>query len=207
MIIWEDEALILSSIKYSETSLILKVFTKYHGVQRGFVKGAKNQKKGSIYESGNFVTISYKARTDSMLGTVSIELLKPCPLIYLYDRKKFSCIVSILNLIEFCLLENEIESDLYLITVELIEKVLSKTIYWIEEYIRWEVYLLRKIGYGLELNRCIISNKSYDLIYISPKSGCAVNKDEGEKWKNKLLTLPEFLITEKNAGKDELQQG
>ena len=57
MIIWEDEALILSSIKYSETSLILKVFTKYHGVQRGFVKGAKNQKKGSIYESGNFVTI------------------------------------------------------------------------------------------------------------------------------------------------------
>ena len=28
MIIWDDEGLILSSINYSETSLILKVFTR-----------------------------------------------------------------------------------------------------------------------------------------------------------------------------------
>ena len=45
MIIWDDEALILSSINFSETSLILKVFTKNYGIQKGFVKGAKNKKK------------------------------------------------------------------------------------------------------------------------------------------------------------------
>ena len=45
MIIWNDEALILSSINYSETSLILKVFTKKYGIQKGLVKGAKSKKK------------------------------------------------------------------------------------------------------------------------------------------------------------------
>ena len=44
MIIWDDEGLILSSINYSETSLILKVFTRNHGIQKGFVKGAKSKK-------------------------------------------------------------------------------------------------------------------------------------------------------------------
>ena len=45
MVIWDDEGLILSSINYSETSLILKVFTNIHGVQKGFVRGAKSKKK------------------------------------------------------------------------------------------------------------------------------------------------------------------
>ena len=45
MIIWDDEGLILSSINYSETSLILKVFTHKNGVQKGFVRGAKSKKK------------------------------------------------------------------------------------------------------------------------------------------------------------------
>ncbi len=45
MIIWDDEGLILSSINYSETSIILKVFTRNYGVQKGFVRGAKKKKK------------------------------------------------------------------------------------------------------------------------------------------------------------------
>ena len=48
MIVWDDEALILSSIDYSETSIILKVFTKKYGVQKGLVKGAKSKKKNSV---------------------------------------------------------------------------------------------------------------------------------------------------------------
>ena len=45
-----------------------------------------------------------------------------------------------------------------------------------------EVFLLKKIGFGLELSKCILSNKKTNLSYISTKSGCAVNKEAGKPW-------------------------
>jgi len=120
MIIWDDEGLILSSINYSETSLILKVFTRNHGVQKGFVRGAKSKKKSNIYEAGNLVNISFKSRTEDMLGIFLVDLMKPSSLLYLNDLKRFSCIISVINLLEFSLLENEPETDLYFISKKLI---------------------------------------------------------------------------------------
>ena len=207
MIIWDDEGLILSSINYSETSLILKVFTRNHGIQKGFVKGAKSKKKSNIYEAGNLVNISYKSRTEDMLGTFLIDLMKPSSLLYLNDLKRFSCIISVINLLEFSLLENEPENDLYFTSKNLINKIFSYEEGWVEEYIRWEVFLLKKIGFGLELSKCILSNKKTNLSYISPKSGCAVNKDAGKPWEKKLLELPKFIISDSKANRPELRKG
>ena len=207
MIIWDDEGLILSSINYSETSLILKVFTCNHGVQKGFIRGAKRKKESNIYEAGNLLNISFKSRTEDMLGIFLVDLMKPSPLLYLDDLKRFSCIISIINLLEFSLLENETETELYLFSKNLINKIFSYEEGWIEEYIRWEVFLLKKIGFGLELSKCILSNKKTDLSYVSPKSGCAVNKEAGKPWEKKLLELPKFLISEDKANKSELSKG
>ncbi len=207
MIIWDDEALILSSINYSETSLILKVFTQKHGVQKGFVKGGKNKKKSSIFQVGNLVRVSYKSRTDEMLGNFFVDLIKPSSLIYEADLKKFLCVISIINLIEFSLLENEIELELYNLSKSLIENIFSFDEGWVEDYIRWEVFLLKKVGFGLELSKCILSNKKVNLMYISPKSGCAVNEEAGMPWKNKLFNLPNFLTSNKKASNLDLSEG
>ena len=207
MIIWDDEGLILSSINYSETSIILKVFTRNHGVQKGFVRGAKSKKKSNIYEAGNLVSISFKSRTEDMLGIFLVDLMKPSPLLYLNDLKRFSCIISLINLLEFSLLESEPETELYFYSKNLINKIFSYEEGWIEEYIRWEVFLLKKIGFGLELSKCILSNKKTNLSYVSPKSGCAVNKEAGKPWKKKLLELPKFLISDNKANRSELRKG
>ena len=207
MIIWDDEGLILSSINYSETSIILKVFTRNHGVQKGFVRGAKSKKKSNIYEAGNLVSISFKSRTEDMLGIFFVDLMKPSPLLYLNDLKRFSCIISVINLLEFSLLESEPETELYFYSKNLINKIFSYEEGWIEEYIRWEVFLLKKIGFGLELSKCILSNKKTNLSYVSPKSGCAVNKEAGKPWEKKLLELPKFLISDKKANRSELRKG
>ena len=207
MIIWDDEGLILSSINYSETSLILKVFTRKHGIQKGFVRGAKSKKKSNIYEAGNLVSISFKSRTDDMLGIFLVDLMKPSPLLYLNDLKRFSCIISVINLLEFSLLESEPETELYFYSKNLINKIFSYEEGWIEEYIRWEVFLLKKIGFGLELSKCILSNKKTNLSYVSPKSGCAVNKEAGKPWEKKLLELPKFLISDNKANRSELRKG
>ena len=207
MIIWDDEGLILSSINYSETSIILKVFTRNHGVQKGFVRGAKSKKKSNIYEAGNLVSISFKSRTEDMLGIFLVDLMKPSPLLYLNDLKRFSCIISVINLLEFSLLESETETELYFYSKNLINKIFSYEEGWIEEYIRWEVFLLKKIGFGLELSKCILSNKKTNLSYVSPKSGCAVNKEAGKPWEKKLLELPKFLISDNKANRSELRKG
>ncbi len=207
MIIWDDEGLILSSINYSETSIILKVFTRNHGVQKGFVRGAKSKKKSNIYEAGNLVSISFKSRTEDMLGIFLVDLMKPSPLLYFNDLKRFSCIISVINLLEFSLLESEPETELYFYSKNLINKILSYEEGWIEEYIRWEVLLLKKIGFGLELSKCILSNKKTNLSYVSPKSGCAVNKEAGKLWEKKLLELPRFLISDNKANRSELRKG
>ena len=207
MIIWDDEGLILSSINYSETSIILKVFTRNHGVQKGFVRGAKSKKKSNIYEAGNLVSISFKSRTEDMLGIFLVDLMKPSPLLYLNDLKRFSCIISVINLLEFSLLESEPETELYFYSKNLINIIFSYEECWIEEYIRWEVFLLKKIGFGLELSKCILSNKKTNLSYVSPKSGCAVNKEAGKPWEKKLLELPKFLISDNKANRSELRKG
>ena len=207
MIIWDDEGLILSSINYSETSIILKVFTRNYGVQKGFVRGAKSKKKSNIYEAGNLVSISFKSRTEDMLGIFLVDLIKPSPLLYLNDLKRFSCIISVINLLEFSLLESEPETELYFYSKSLINKIFSYEEGWIEEYIRWEVFLLKKIGFGLELSKCILSNKKTNLSYVSPKSGCAVNKEAGKPWEKKLLELPKFLISDDKANSSELSKG
>lgn len=207
MIVWDDDALILSYIKFSESSLILRVFTKNHGVQKGLVRGAKSKKNANIFEAGNFINISYKARTEEMLGVFKVELIRPSPLIYLKDTNKFSCIITILNLLEFCLLENEVENSLYNYTDGLINNIYSYKTDWVQEYIKWEIYLLKKVGFGLELSKCVLSNKTENLKYISPKSGCAVNSEEGKRWNKKLLILPSFLISTGNANKEELING
>ena len=207
MIIWDDEGLILSSINYSETSIILKVFTRNYGVQKGFVRGAKSKKKSNIYEAGNLVSISFKSRTEDMLGIFLVDLMKPSPLLYLNDLKRFSCIISVINLLEFSLLESEPETELYFYSKNLINKIFSYEEGWIEEYIRWEVFLLKKIGFGLELSKCILSNKKTNLSYVSPKSGCAVNKEAGKPWEKKLLELPKFLISDNKANRSDLRKG
>ena len=207
MIIWDDEGLILSSINYSETSIILKVFTRNYGVQKGFVRGAKSKKKSNIYEAGNLVSISFKSRTEDMLGIFLVDLMKPSPLLYLNDLKRFSCIISVINLLEFSLLESEPETELYFYSKNLINKIFSYEEGWVEEYIKWEVFLLKKIGFGLELSKCILSNKKTNLTYVSPKSGCAVNKEAGKQWEKKLLELPKFLISENKANRSELRKG
>ena len=47
MINWKNKGLVLSSTNYSETSLILKVFTDKHGIRKGLVKGGKVLKKSN----------------------------------------------------------------------------------------------------------------------------------------------------------------
>ena len=207
MIVWKDKAIVLSKINYSETSLILKVFTINKGIQTGLVRGGKKIKKSNIFESGNLVALEWKGRTENSLGLFNCELIEANSAIFLSDSIRFMSIIAQLNLIEFSFLENEIEEELFFKSYDLIQFILGNQNGWLAEYVRWELFLLNKIGFGLQLKRCVVSNSTKNLVYVSPKSGCAVSKKAAEGFENKLLALPDFLISEKKPDLKNIKEG
>ena len=207
MVIWKDKAIVLSKINYSETSLILKVFTFNKGIQSGLVKGGKKLEKSNIFETGNLVSLEWKGRTEDTLGIFNCDLLEANSAIFLNNSKNFMAIISLLNLIEFSFLENEIEKELFIKSYSLIKNILSDEGYWLEEYVKWELFLLNKIGYGLQLNKCVVSNSIKNLIYVSPKTGCAVSETAAVGYEKKLLPLPNFLVSIQKPNLQNIKEG
>jgi DNA repair protein RecO (recombination protein O) len=62
--------------------------------------------------------------------------------------------------------------------------------------VRFELMLLAELGFGLDLSECAGTGATEDLIYVSPKSGRAVSREAGEPWKDQLLPLPAFLLSD-----------
>ena len=203
---WEDEALVLSSINYSETSLILKVFTKEYGVKSGLVRGGKRNKNIYIYESGNHIKIAWKGRNENALGAFTCELISSNSVLFTKDKLKFLAVLSILNLIEFCLLENDKEELLFDETLHLLNHILNQPA-WLKKYVFWEKLLLERVGFGLQLTKCVISGRNTNLDYVSPKTGNAISKGCAGDWKHRLLVLPKFLIRNDIATKNDILNG
>ena len=59
--------------------------------------------------------------------------------------------------------------------------------------VRFELQLLSELGFGLDLEKCVVTGASGDLVYVSPRSGRAVSRSAGEPWSDKMLRLPAFL--------------
>ena len=67
---------------------------------------------------------------------------------------------------------------------------------WLGFYVKWEMNLLSKLGFALNLNSCAVSGLTDALVYVSPRSGRAVHKDYAGDYADRLLRLPGFLRPE-----------
>ena len=186
-----DEGIILNKKKYRESSLLVTFFSLNHGINSGLVKGVLKKDFGT-YEIGNKVYIKSSFRLDEQLWNCKFELIKNNSVNYFDNQNKLNTLLTICSIIDLSLPKNNPQIKIYNKTIDLMEDLLSKG--WAVKYIFWELFLLSELGYGLDLEKCVVSGKKENLIYISPKSGKAVSKKEGEKYKNKLFNLPKFLI-------------
>jgi DNA repair protein RecO (recombination protein O) len=71
---------------------------------------------------------------------------------------------------------------------------------WPSVYVKWELGLLGELGFGLDFSCCAASGVSTDLIYVSPKSGCAVSGEAGKPYRESMLALPKFLLEQGVSG-------
>ncbi|GLQ06438.1 DNA repair protein RecO [Sneathiella chinensis] len=193
---WNDEGLVLSARKYGENSVILHALTREHGRYAGMVRGGTGKRLRGILQPGNEVGLGWNSRLADQLGTFSVEARRSLATL-LFDRplNLLAC-GSVTALLEIVLPEREPHPPLFEATRYLLEQLSGDLDIWGPLLVRWELGLLRELGYGLDLGRCAATGSTEDLVFVSPKSGRAVSRAAGEIYKQRLLPLPGFLSPE-----------
>jgi DNA repair protein RecO (recombination protein O) len=199
MIEWRDDAILLSTRKHGETSLILSVLTKERGRHAGLVRGGQSRKLKGVLQPGNRMNVTWRARIEDHLGTMNIEPVQGYTALLMLEAGKLLAMTSALSLIEETLPEREPHSDLFESLDALMLALEGPQ--WAETYARWEVGFLAELGFGLDLGSCAATGVREDLYYVSPKTGKAICRDAGKPYHDKLLKLPGFLASRGNASR------
>ncbi len=188
---WTDQGIVLSARPHGENGAVVSLLTENHGRHAGYVHGARSSKLRAIVEPGTHVAVTWKARTNDQLGHFQIESNDTVAAYVLDDALKLSALLSACSLCDVALPEREGHPGLYYGLQALFQTLRDDV--WGATYIAWELAFLRELGFGMDLTRCVGGGDVATLTYVSPKSGCAVSREQGEPYKDKLLLLPEFL--------------
>ena len=195
---WADEGFVLSARKHGESAAIVTLFTRENGRHAGLVRGGSGARARGIYQTGNLVSAEWHARLSEHLGTYTCELLRPYAAGLLTERLELLALTSSAALLERLLPEREAHPDVYAGFGDLIES-LGVGGGWLTGYVRWELRLLADLGYGLDLSCCAATGATENLVYVSPRTGCAVSAGAGAPYDSKLLKLPAFFINQAAA--------
>lgn len=190
---WHDRAIILGAKPHGERNVIVEVMSAMHGRHLGVVKGGRSRRYGAQLQPGNRVTAEWSARLDEHLGSFRLEVLDySCARLMGEAAALYAFQLAAAHL--RLLPERDPHARLYDILGLLIEDHQSILIV-AELLVRFELVLLEELGFGLDLSHCVVTGSREELIYVSPKSACAVSSRAGELWKDKLIALPEFVLT------------
>ena len=66
---------------------------------------------------------------------------------------------------------------------------------WPAVLVRFEAGLLADLGFGLDLSRCAVTGGVDDLVWVSPRTGRAVQRRGRRALSERLLALPPFLLS------------
>ena len=141
------------------------------------------------------IYINYNVKSPTRLGYFKIEILKALTPLYFDENRKLSCISSAMHLIKLLTAEAQSNKQIFILIDKFFEILPSDS--WIQEYIFWELELLKLLGYDLELKNMAEKEVVDDKVNYFVKSST-------EK-----KIIPNFLIEEsyKNVDLKNLLKG
>jgi DNA repair protein RecO (recombination protein O) len=188
---WIDDGIILGVRRHGESSAIVELLTREHGRHLGLVRGGASSRLRPLLQPGNSVRAVWRARLDEHLGTYALEgtRLRAASLL---ESSHAVYGVTHLAALARLLPERDPHEDIF--------EMLDRTLDDFDDaggaavhLIRFELAMLGELGFGLDLENCVATGETNDLVYVSPKSGAAVSRAAGEPWRDRLLRLPPFL--------------
>ncbi len=203
---WRDQGALLSVRQHGESSAIIEVFTAEHGRHLGVVRGGASRRIAPLLQPGAQLDLTWRARLDEHIGSYNVEPLKSRAVAVMGDRLALAALNSVTSLLAFVLPERESHPALYGHTIALLD-LLGNSSVWNLAYLKWEMALLEEMGFGLDLSSCAATGSREDLVYISPKTGRAVSSQGAGEWADRLLPMPQSLLSFQWAGHQDLAAG
>lgn len=201
---WEAPALVLSTFPLGETNARVHVLTEEHGLLHGVAYGARSRAGSALWQPGNVVKIRFQIRSAGAMPRLSGELLYGSSFRLLDTPLALSMLQSVCVLADTALPEGEPCPALFAKTLKLltflgIDPPLSER-EGLPQVVRWEMALLADLGFGLNTSCCAVTGATTGLSYISPRTGRAVTDEGAGEWKDRLLPLPAFLLSDQDIG-------
>jgi DNA repair protein RecO (recombination protein O) len=135
------------------------------------------------------------ARLESQLGALSGELVRPVAALAMHDADNLAILNAACALAAGALPEREASPESFAGLLRLLAGI-DIPGFSLPELCRWELVLLRELGFGLDLTG---GGGNDPLLYVSPRTGRAVTLSQAGEWVERLLPLPAFLISDAEA--------
>ena len=191
---WTDSGIVLGARRHGESAEIVTALTQAHGRHAGLVRSAR--RAAGTYEPGNLVSLRWRARLDEHLGNFTGELVRSFAAAVLDDPLRLAGLAAACALVDAALPEREPHDKVFESLNALLAAIYeAKTPEWQSAFVRFEIDLLRDLGFGLDLSKCAATGTIEELSFVSPKTGRAVSRDAGQPYCSKLLALPPFLTS------------
>lgn len=191
----ETEGILINMKPFSERDVVAHIFTRDNGVMAGVLRGAVVAKKNKPL-IGQYGKLTWNARLDSQLGAFHFESEKNMSAPLMLNADLLKIMNAVFALIYELIPERESYESLYVNTFKLLNDLaVNENPYDI--YLKWEIGLLKELGYALDFTKCSGCQKTENLCYLSPRTGRAVCAECGEPYRDKLYKLPISLATTK----------
>ncbi len=195
---WHDDGIVLAARKHGESSAIVTLLTRNQGRHLGLVRGGMGRRKRGLFQPGNRVRATWRARLAEHLGSFTCEMQDAVAAPHLDDPLKLAALSAVCAVADAALPEREIHQPVYE-GLSIFLNALDDDD-WQTVYVKWELGLLQELGFGLDFSCCAATGVTENLTHVSPKTGRAVSSQAAEPYRNSLLVLPAFLLENGRAG-------
>jgi len=203
-----SQAIVCGLRNHGEHGAIVRLMTPEQGLVAAYVRGARGKRMRPVLIPGNMVQALLSARTEAQLPQAEIELVHSRgPL--LSEPLPAAAIEWATVLTATALPEGQPYPRLYQALEGLLDAIEAAPSAngWGAAMVRFELLLLAELGFGLDLDSCVVSGGNDNLVAVSPKSGRAVSAAEAEPYAGKLLPLPPFVREGGRASWQEIAEG
>lgn len=184
----ETTGILINMRPFSERDMIAYIFTRDNGVLVGMLRGGAVAKKNRPLV-GQYGAVSWNARIDSQLGVFHFESEKNLSAQLMLNNDLLKIMNAVFALIYTLIPERESYEDLYQRTLVFLQTLANESAPY-DAYLKWEIDLLKDLGYALDLTKCSGCGCADNLVFLSPKTGRAVCADCGTPYVDKLYKLP-----------------
>lgn len=197
-----DASAIVAAVRaHGEHGAVVRLLTAEAGLIAGYVRGARSRRMRPVLIPGNVVAAQLRARTHEQLGALTVELEHSRA--GLMREPLAAAAMEWSTLLTASLLPEGLPvPTLHAALSALLDAIAVAPAArgWAGALARYELLLLGQAGFGLRLDRCIVTGATDELAYVSPRSAAAVSRAAAIGYEARLLPLPAFLLHGGPAG-------